>query len=171
MELEPFLSFLARVDACILRWLQYNVYVVVPGGPTSFHWTNNTPVFTTNGAKHNKYINMGQYINEIVRRSADILCTFEPIFSIAENLIHSTRANVEFSTSPVFDHSHSMDVSTDQVYLKFESSLCKITTLVIFGKLQWSIQKREPEFYILENAITREIFDRAAIADYGEDDG
>lgn len=164
-------EFLARVDACILRWLQYNVYVVVPGGPTSFHWNNDTPIFTTNGTKHNNYVNMGQYIEEAVRRSADILCTFEPMFSIAENLIHSARENVEYSTSPAFNHSHSMDVSGDQVYLKFENNLCKITTLVIFGKLQWNIQKRKPEFYILENAITREIFAGAAVADYGENDG
>lgn len=164
-------EFLAKVDAYILRWLQYNVYVVVPGGPASFHWNNDTPIFTANGTKHNKYTNMGLYINEVVRRSADTLCTLEPMFSIAENLINSTRTNVEYSTSPAFDHSHSIDVGADQVYLKFESRLCKITTLVIFGKLQWNLQQREPEFYILENAITREIFAGAAIADYGEDDG
>ena len=164
-------EFLACVEACILRWLQYNVYAVVPDGPSSFNWHNDTPVFTANGAYHSKYVNMGQYITEVVRRSAEILCTLKPMFSIAENLIHSTKTNAECFTSWTFDHTHTMDVNIDQVYLNFEGTLRQITTLNISGKLQWSLKKREPEFYILENAITHDIFSGAAIADYGEDDG
>lgn len=164
-------EFLPQIEACILRWVQYNVRVVASGGPASFSWYNDTPIFASNGAEHNKYANMGQYIVKAVRRSADILCTLEPMFSIAEDLIHSTKINAEYSTSLAFDHSHSMDVNKDQIYLKLEGNLYQISFVTIYGKLQWSLQKRIPEFYILENAITHEIFSGAAIADYGENDG
>ena len=165
-------EFLARVDACILRWMQHSSYVVISDGPSSFHWYVDTPLFLSDGSPHDKYNNMGKYIEILERRSADILCTIKPILEIAEKMIQPPREIDPKSFSVLtFNHSHTMDVSTDDVHLKFEDTLCKITSITLSGIMQWSIKKRSPEFYILENALTQEIFAGAAIADYGEDDG
>lgn len=165
-------EFLARVDACILRWLEHSSYVVVPNGPSSFHWYTDTPLFLPDGSPHDKYGNMGKYIEILERRSADILCTIDPILNIAEKLIHPPEIiNREPFSALTFNHSHTMDVSNDDVYLKLEDTLCKITSITLSGVMQWGIKRREPEFFILENALTQEIFAGAAIADYGENDG
>lgn len=55
--------------------------------------------------------------------------------------------------------------------MEFEDGLHQINSLTIFGQLQWSLKRRNPEFYILENVDTKEIFAGAAIADNGENDG
>lgn len=165
-------EFLARVDSCILRWLQHSTYVIAPGGPSSFYWYDNTPLFLSDGSPHDKYSNMEEYIKILERRSAEILCTIDPIIKIAEKLIHPPKEiDLESFSVLKFDHSHTMDVRTDDVHLKFEDTLCRITSITLSGIMQWSIQKRNPEFFILENALTQEIFAGAAIADCGENDG
>ena len=164
-------EFLARVDSCILRWIRYNVHLIVPDGPDSFHWYNDTLVFSSAGTAHSNYHNLKQYIDNIVRRSADILCTMEPILDGAKQLILPKNSSLEYVEGPPFSLSHTMDVNSDAVYLNLENGLHQITSLTILGQLQWSIKKRDPEFFILENVNTKEIFAGAAIADYGEDDG
>ena len=115
---------------------------------------------------------MGEYADVIIRRSADTLCTLEPIMVWAKKLIDTSHTTFsDFAESLVMDHSHTMDVGSDSVNLKFDNCFRQITSLTITGQLQWSIKKRNPEFYILENVETKEIFAGAAIADYGEDDG
>ena len=165
-------EFWDRVDACILRWVKHSVFLVVPNGPDSFHWTADTSVFSFDGKVHSKYKNIGEYVDVIIRRSADALCTLEPIMVWAKKLIDASHTTYsDFAVGPVMNHSHTMDVGSDSVYLKFDNCLHQITSLTITGQLQWSIKKRNPEFYILENVETKEIFAGAAIADYGEDDG
>lgn len=165
-------EFLAIVDACILRWLEHSSYIVVPNGPSAFHWNDDTPLFLPDGSPHDKYSDMGKYIGILERRSADILCTINPILNVAKKLIHpSEKTDREPFSALVFNHSHTMGINTDDAYLKLEDTLCKITSITLSGILQWDIKRREPEFYILENALTQEIFAGAAIADYGENDG
>ena len=164
-------EFLSRVDACILRWIQYNVHVTVPGGPESFRWYDDTPLFSSAGKSHNKYTNMKQYVDYIVRHSAEILCTIGPILKGAEHLVFSQDSAIEYAKGPAINHAHTMDVNADAVYLKFPDGLHQICSLTILGQLQWSMRKRNPDFFILENVNTQEIFAGAAITDYGENDG
>lgn len=165
-------EFLARVDACILRWIWYNVYLSVPDGPSSFDWYNDTPVFSHAGKVHSRYTILKEYIDAIVRRSADILCTLAPMMNIAKDLINSVEVtSSEVARGQFINHSHTMDVRADTVCLKFEDGFHQISDVTVSGQLQWSIKKRRPEFYILENVETKETFAGAAIADYGEGDG
>ena len=158
-------EFLSRVDACILRWIQYTVHLTVPGGPESFRWYDDTPLFSSAGKSHNKYTNMKQYVDYIVRHSAEILCTIGPILKGAEHLVFSKDSAIEYAKGPAINHAHTMDVSADAVYLKFPDGLHQICSLTILGQLQWSMRKRNPDFFILENVNTQEIFAGAAITD------
>ena len=134
-------EFLSRVDACILRWIQYNVHLTVPGGPESFRWYDDTPLFSSAGKSHNKYANMKQYVDYIVRHSAEILCTIGPILKGAEHLVFSKDSAIEYAKGPAINHAHTMDVNADAVYLKFPDGLHQICSLTILGQLQWSMRK------------------------------
>ena len=164
-------EFLARVDACTLRWIHYNAHLTVPGGPKSFHWYYDAPVFSCAGKIHSEYSNLREYIDAIVWRSADMLCTLDPLFEKANDLINSANKNSEYIEGSPINYAHTMGVRADAVFLKFEDGLHQIDSLTIFGQLQWSLKRRNPEFYILENVDTKEIFAGAAIADNGENDG
>lgn len=164
-------EFFARVDACLLHWIRYNIYLIVPSGPKSFHWYYETPLFSSEGKPHGRYSNIREYADVIVRRSADILCTTEPLLQRGEELIHRVQDDPEYVEGPFIDYAHTMDIIDDEVYLQFENRLHRIKSLTIYGQMQWILKRREPEFYILENADTKEVFTGAAIADYGKDDG
>lgn len=164
-------EFLTRADTCLLHWVQYDVYLTVPSGPESFQWVNGTPVFSNLGKVHNRYANLGEYIKAIIRRSADMLCTLPTIMERAKELIETTSLTSEYADGKLINHSHTMDVNTDDVYLKFDDGLHQVRSLTIYGLLQWRMRMRNPEFYILENVDTKEIFAGAAIVDYGENDG
>lgn len=164
-------DFLASVSACILRWIRYNAYLIAPEGPESFHWDYSMPVFSVNGKRHGEFTDLNKYIGAVVRRSAEILCKLDPILSMANELMSSVNMFSEYVEGAAFDHSHTIDVRSDAVYLNLQGEIRQITELTIYGQLQWSVRKRNPEFYILENVDTKEIFAGAAVADYGENDG
>lgn len=167
----PPTEFLARVDACILRWIQYNVHLTVPKGPQSFFWYNDTPVYSSIGTTHKHYQHLKHYTDDVIRRSADILCTVKPILAKAEQLAFSKDSTLDYSKGLAFPYTHTMDVGEDDVYLMLDNGLHQVSSLTISGQLQWSIKRRDPQFFILQNVNTAEIFAGAAIADYGEDDG
>lgn len=164
-------DFLAHVEACLLYWIDFRVFLVVPSGPPSFQWSNFTPVFASNNKIHSEYANMGQYINNVIRRSTDVLCTLEPAVSNMMSIINSPRQEDGYMVAQPWTHSHTMDVIGDNIYLNLENGLHRIDTLTISGSLQWKTKKRNPEYFILENIANQKIFAGAAIADYGEDDG
>ena len=165
-------EFLSRIETCLLSWINYSTYLTVPNGPESFSWDSTTPVFSNLGGLHAHYKNLGDYQKDILRRSTNILCMLEPMIKESQKLINDTQNKIfECVKGPAINHSHTMDVDTDAAYLKFEDGIHQIKSLTITGQLQWRMQRCNPEFYILENVRTREIFAGAGIADYGQNDG
>lgn len=160
-----------RVEACLLRWPQYKIFLIVPDGPESFDWYNDTPCFSSEGEPHRVYSDLGKYSEVVARRSPDLLCTTEPFLGFAQEFIKSLDPQVSQASSKPLSHSHTMDVRSDGVFLKFGDDLRQITSLTIYGHLYWTLNKRLPEYYILQNEVTGKVFAGAAIADYGEDDG
>ena len=113
------------------------------------------PYFSSAGKSHNKYTNMKQYVDYIVRHSAEILCTIGPILKGAEHLVFSKDSAIEYAKGPAINHAHTMDVSADAVYLKFPDGLHQICSLTILGQLQWSMRKRNPDFLYSKTSILK----------------
>ena len=77
-----------------------------------------------------------------------------------------------YLAGPTWPHTHTLDLSRDDVYLKPEGSEpLELVSVTISGQLQWRKRFIEPEFRILERVSDSSIFAGAAVADYGVDDG
>ncbi len=105
-----------KVDACLLRWPQYEIYLIVPNGPKSFNWRDDTPCFSSDGKLHTKYTNLAEYREMVVLRSAELLCTTEPFFSFAQKFIESMDPKAAQGCSQPLSHSHTMDVHNDNIF-------------------------------------------------------
>ncbi|HVI39521.1 MAG TPA: hypothetical protein VM577_02585 [Anaerovoracaceae bacterium] len=165
-------EFLSSFERNLLYWVDYNVSVVVPKGPASIPFDNNTAVLKNSGKKHNKFCNMGQFIDNIVLRSTGILCTREPAVTVLRVFPYGLSSqDTDFLAGPPWPHTHTLDVIRDEVYLQYEDGFYGIDEVTITGKLQWRLKRLNPEFLILENVFTQKPFAGAAIADYDEGDG
>lgn len=166
-------EFLSHFESNLLYWVDWRVFMVASTGPSSFSFNDNTPVLAGTGKKHNLFANMSQFINEILIRSTGILCTQEPAVTIARVFPYSlTLSDADYLSGPPWPHTHTVDVSRDELYLQFEGGEpFRIEAVTITGHLQWRKRKIEPKFFILENVVNLSVFAGAAIADYGEDDG
>ena len=80
--------------------------------------------------------------------------------------------NEDFEASPAWPHTHTIDVADDKVFLKFDAGLAVIKSVSISGRLQWERRRRPPEFHVVANVKSGEVFQpAAAIADWGSPEG
>jgi hypothetical protein len=105
-------------------------------------------------------------------RSTGILCSFEPAKTIERTFPCEPMTDYgDFEAGPAWPHTHTLDVSRDQVFLKLDGNLHKIDAVTISGKLQWQRRKKDLEYYIMERVPDGEAFASAAIAEWGQNDG
>lgn len=166
-------EFLAHVESSLLYWANSKVFLVVPDGPSKFSYENTTPVLSVNGKQHNKFKNMQQYLDAVLFRSCETLCTQEPATTIMNTFPFGIISDsADFIAGPPWPHTHTLDTRQDRIFLQLkEEGLYQIEAVTISGHLQWRKRKRTPEFFILENVSDNSIFAGAAIADYGVGDG
>ena len=148
-----------------LIWADCSYHLVTPRGPSAFQWTDVRALYRQTGAPHNAYPNVGKYVEALRQRSVGVLWAFEPLQNrVTPDVVEQAEAEGAADTVP-WAHTHTLDVEKDGVYLKFESEgLIQITAVHIWGHLQWQIRKRLPQFFVLENVDTGEIFTGTAIA-------
>ncbi|HEX3913248.1 MAG TPA: hypothetical protein VHW71_07055 [Steroidobacteraceae bacterium] len=75
-----------------------------------------------------------------------------------------------FSSTPAWPHTHTIDVREDQVYLRLDGGFFQLAPVTISGYLQWRRETRVPEFYVMENVSSQEVFAAATVASYGIED-
>jgi len=165
-------QFLGDFHANLLRWTDYRLNVIVPGGPSSFIYETSTLLFAQDGSPHKDFSNMGKYIEALLYRSTAILFPLEPAQTISRTFPPEPMdENQELEASPAWPHTHTLDVTGDQVFLKLQTGLAAIDSVTVSGRLQWQRHRRIPEFYVLERVPTSEVFAGAAVADWGSADG
>ena len=165
-------EFLSSVESGLLYWVNYHVSVIARKAPVTFILQNNTPLFTSAGKKHKTFPNMGDFCNDILKRSTDILWSQEPAQTILRTFPYGLiEQNTDYLAGPAWPHTHTIDVGGKKAYARIDGSLLMIDEVTINGQLQWKIRNAKREFLILKNAINQEIFAGAAIADYGANDG
>jgi hypothetical protein len=166
-------EFLAHFESNLLYWINYRVFVVAPNGPSSFAYEDSTPVLASTGKQHDVFSNMQQFRDEILMRSAGILCTQEPASTIVSAFPYGIiPEDADYLAGPPWPHTHTLDVTRDEVYLQIgDRSPFMIESVTIMGQLQWRKRKRELQFFVLEKVPDRTVFAGAAVADYGTDDG
>ena len=166
-------EFLAQTQSSLLYWVDFNTHFIVSGDPESATLTDETPVVSGNGKAHSACATLLDYKNELLMRSTGILCMQDPASTVKNTFPYGMNEKSEgYLAGPTWPHTHTLDLSRDDVYLKPEGSEpLELVSVTISGQLQWRKRFIEPEFRILERVSDSSIFAGAAVADYGVDDG
>ena len=166
-------EFLAHFQSNLLYWAESHMCFVASGGPASFTFTDETPVFSIDGGAHSAYATMLDYKNDLLMRSTGILCTQDPASAVQKIFPYGMNQKSEgYLAGPAWPHTHTLDLASDGTYLQLNDlEPFKLDSVTISGHLQWRKRVIEPEFKILERVGDKSIFAGAAVADYGVDDG
>ncbi|WNL41420.1 restriction endonuclease [Halomonas sp. PAMB 3264] len=166
-------EFLAQFQSSLLYWAEWQSYFISTTGPESFSFGDETPLFSPEGKKHQQYSTMLDYLNEVLMRSTGLLCTQSPASNVLKTFPYNMYNEAEgYMTGPAWPHTHTLDLSNDEVYLRLEGHApFRLDSVTISGHLQWRKRVIEPQFHIFERVSDQAIFAGAAVADYGVDDG
>ena len=166
-------EFLTHFESSLLYWTEYRLFFVSSIGPSSFTFSETTPVVTSDGKPHPKYRTMLDYQNELLMRSTGILCMQDPAFTVLRTFPYGLRVESEnYLAGPAWPHTHTLNLGQDSAHLKLEDlDPFLLNSVTISGLLQWRRREVKPKFMILKRVTDQTIFAGAAIADYGVDDG
>ncbi len=166
-------EFLTHFQSSLLYWADYQSYFIAAAGPESFSFKDETPLFSAEGKKHQKYSTMLEYRNEILMRSTGILCMQSPASNVLKTFPFNMHNDDEdYLAGPAWPHTHTLDLANDAVYLQLDGQdPFRLDSVTISGHLQWRKRIIEPQFHVFERVGDKAIFAGAAIADYGVDDG
>ncbi|MGV0041672.1 hypothetical protein [Mycobacterium colombiense] len=147
----------------VLVWLSYDIWL----GTTApeFEINSRGTLFDEAGHEHPLYSDFGSFVEAMTTRSTRILCWLSPHRSRVEPLMDAARSREREIIEPVWDHSHTLDVRADGVYLGTGSGLHPTDTCTIYGQLSW--QFRPILHYVMEKVQTGEPFAGALIAQTG----
>lgn len=154
-----------RFGAMVLDWLEPELVLHVRQGPQVFRWDAGTPLFGEDGRPHSKFPTMRPYLAEIVSRSSNALARLDGTRSHADQeLLTAVDETSAIDTVP-WAHTHLMLVGKDDAYIFLNGSFVKVEGVTIKGRLYWQIRGRPPQFFILQDVTTGEIFTGTAIAE------
>lgn len=151
--------FLVRTP--LLCWPQHQLNIVAEKAPSPFAIQPTDEMYTSTGGAHLKFASFEQYKNDLLLRSTQLLLPMVPIASTVEGF-QITESGLE--VGPEWPHSHTLEVSNDEVFIKVDSLLCRIDRVTITGFLQWQRSTGQNLFYIIEGVPDGEAFAGAVIS-------
>lgn len=146
----------------LLVWLNAYVNVVAPSAKQrSFNIDVADPLLDSTGAVHSRYKTFGQYREEILLRSTEVLWAIDPAETMGRTLreFHVSGRSVTAD----WPHTHTLDVSADDIYLRV-GDLVKIESITISGSMRWERQSEQPDFRVMRRVRDGEPFAGALIA-------
>jgi len=154
----PFSSF-------VLTWASWMFHLNAPDAQGSFSVEGEAAVLRRDGKPHKRFKTMEAYKQDLLLRSTEILWPLEPAASIFRTLpIPFQLPDGSALVGPAWPHTHTLDVSADEVYVTASGKLCRLSTVTISGHLQWRRSALQPRYYVIEQLPDRNALAGALIA-------
>jgi hypothetical protein len=150
-----------RISLSLLVWLNPRAKVIAPSAKGDFNVEDTDPIFDSRGAVHNRYKTFGQYKDEILHRSTGVLFPLDPAQTMLRTLPEFHVSGLSFTAE--WPHSHTLDVSADEVHVKADD-LLKIETITISGFMRWQRAREQPDFKVMRRLRDGKPFAGAFIA-------
>lgn len=149
----------------LLIWLQPQLKLIAPESPKEFIVQNEDNLFTSDSKPHPQFTNWITYNQELLLRSTEILLNLEPAVSVIRTF-PTVPLNTESSIAvgPAWPHTHTLDVTRDNVHIKVADKLIRLENITINGYLQWQKIDEKPIYYIIERVPDGEPFAGAIVA-------
>src|SRR5258708_10247599 len=145
----------------LLVWLNAYAQEIAPSANREFNITVTDPVLDSTGAVHARYKTFGQYRDEILLRSTEVLWAVDPAQTMGRTLpeFHASGRSV----TAEWTHTHTLDVSSDDIYFSVDD-LVKIERVTISGFMRWERAGEQPDFRVMRRVRDGKPFAGALIA-------
>ena len=145
----------------LLVWLNAHVNVVAPSAKRGFDIAVSDPLLDSTGGIHARYKTFGQYRDEILLRSTEVLWAIDPAQTMNRTLpeFHVSDRSV----TAEWAHTHTLDVSSDDIHVRVDEPV-KIESITISGSMRWERQSVQPDFRVMRRVHDRQPFAGALIA-------
>jgi hypothetical protein len=145
----------------LLCWYNWNFNLVAPAAGRSFNIEDSALLFDSTGATHPRYKTLGQYRQEMLFRSTEVLYNLEPARTMLNTLpeFHSPT----LATTAEWPFAHTLEVSSDEIHFIVDD-LVKLERLTISGFLRWERKKEQPDFRMMRRVRDNKPFAGALVA-------
>ncbi len=153
------------MEKCLLCWPNCQLALVAREAAGNFTVQDGDVVFDSRGASHTRFASFGAYKHELLLRSTEILLALEPAVSVLRTFpVPLSAPQGEVPAGPAWPHTHTLDISGDNVYVKTPSGLRKLDVVTINGQLQWQRSTEKPVYYVIERVSDGTAFAGALIS-------
>jgi hypothetical protein len=165
-EQFPALTMKGTADECfpmekiLLAWSSYNLSLIAREATSSFHVQPDDPVFDSKGKLHKRFETFDAYSHDLLLRSTEILFPIDPAATVRSLFpVPFSAPPGQIPVGPAWPHTHTLDVASDEIYVKTPSGNTLLHMVTINGHLQWQRAVDKPMYYIVEH-----VFDGSAFA-------
>jgi hypothetical protein len=145
----------------LLVWLNAHVHVVAPSAERGFNIALTDPLLDSTGGVHARYKTFGQYRDELLLRSTEVLWAIDPAQTMSRTLPEFHASGRSITTE--WPHTHTLEVSSDDIHFRMDD-LVKIERITISGNMRWERQIEQPDFRVMRRVRDGEPFAGALIA-------
>lgn len=153
------------MEKIFLCWTNCQFLLVAREAKGAFSVQDKDQVLDSKGAPHPKFPDFAAYKQELLLRSTEILFAIEPATSVSRIFpVPLSAPPGEVPAGPAWPHTHTLDVSGDEVFVRTPAGPVRLDVVTINGQLQWQRSKEKPVYYIIERASDGAPFAAALIS-------
>jgi hypothetical protein len=153
------------MSSTLLCWVHQQLAVVAPEAKAAFPIQPDTPLLDASSNPHSKYATFGQYEQQLLLRSTQILLPLEPAVTVFRTFpIPHHVPNGGVPAGPAWPHTHTLDTVSDSVHIDTGHGVHRIDQVTISGHLQYQRSDDNPLYYVIDQVPGGEAFAGALIA-------
>lgn len=170
-EQFPSLTMQGTAEECfpttklLLCWLEAQYALVARDAKGGFTVQPGDRLLDSRGKLHARYSTFVEYQQELLLRSTEILFPLEPASTVFRTfpVPFSAREGIT-PAGPAWPHTHTLDVSCDDVHVTTVNGICRLDFVTITGHLQWQRSGDKAHYYVVERVPDGEAFAGALIS-------
>lgn len=171
-EQFPALRMKGTVEECfpsskfLLCWPQHALSIVARSAPGPFNVQDTDPLFSSPKKKqHKKFKTFQDLRADLLLRSTEILFTIEPAKTVFNTFpIPVVAPNGQAPSGPAWPHTHTLDLTADDVFVDTASGFFKLDQVTISGWLQWQRSQEKALYYVMQESTKQSAFAGALIS-------
>lgn len=153
------------MEKTLLCWPSYKLSLVARDAKGPFNVQNDDPLFDSKGKAHARFATFGAYSHELLLRSTEILFPIDPAAAVHSLFpVPFSAPPGQVPAGPSWPHTHTLDVASDEVYVRTLSGNHLLHMVTINGHLQWQRAADKPLYYIVERVSDGSAFAGALIS-------
>jgi hypothetical protein len=170
-EQFPLLTMRGTADECfpmsqlLLCWKSEGLALVARAAKGPFSVGEGDQLFDAAGQAHPRYATFAKYHHELLLRSTEMLFPIEPAWTVGRAFpVPFCAPEGEVPAGPAWPHTHTLDVATDDVYVRTDHGHYRLDLVTITGHLRWERSPTRTQYYVMERVPGGDAFAAALIA-------